>query len=467
MGEIQVVTNVRENALNMTPTNSANPPRLDRCDRQNVWAYYHRAWHLEDHLWQSLVGTEPFYLNPDSLRNLLIFYLGHSAAFYINKLLQVGLLEKPLNPVYEERFAVGVDPEKPQEIEGKFAQLRAVELASVWQYRQTVYNHIADLIQRTDFAISINSNHPLWALMMAIEHQYIHIETSSVLIRQLPAAVLRCPDGWKYYPDDGYTRLNEWISVPGGTVHLGKSPNSSTYGWDIEYGARTIQVEPFQVNKYLITNADFLEFIKAGGYENPVYWTATAWEWKTQQNINHPKFWVPDRQFSDSYQYRAMFDEIEMPFNYPVEVNYYEAIAYCHWYNEQTGQNARLMTEIEWHRVTYGLQSSGQVVSDYNLNLQWGSPNPVGTIETAQNAIGICDLRGNVWEWLSDHLTPLSGYEPHPLYEDYSAPYFDNQHQMMAGGSWVTCGTQALPYYRNWFRPNFYQHAGFRLAQPG
>lgn len=449
----------------MMQTACVPPPRLDRCDLQEVWAYYNRAWDLENQLWQSLVGDDPFYFNPDPLRNLLIFYLGHSAVFYINKLIQVELIQEGLHPAYEALFAVGVDPEKPDEIAGKFAQLCRAEVASVWQYRQTVYRCIADLIHHTEFGSPVTPNHPLWALMMAIEHQYIHIETSSVLIRQLPVEWVNRPAGWEYLPGNGYTHLNQLIPVAGGTVHLGKPQDSPTYGWDIDYGDRTIRVEPFQVSKYLITNREFLEFVKAEGYNNPTYWSAAAWQWKTQHSVNHPKFWITDRHAPEGYRYRALFDEVEMPFNYPVEVNYYEAIAYCRWYSERTGQHTRLMSEAEWQWAASGLQRYPQPVHDYNLDCQWGSPHAVGEIDTAQNETGVYDLRGNVWEWLSDHLTPLAGYAPHPLYEDYSASYFDTQHQMMAGGSWMSCGTEALPNYRNWFRPYFYQHAGFRLTQ--
>ena len=62
-------------------------------------------------------------------------------------------------------------------------------------------------------------------------------------------------------------------------------------------------------------------------------------------------------------------------------------------------------------------------------------------------------------------LTPLSGFETHFLYEDYSAPFLDNKHYRLAGGAWVSSGYSTSPFYRNWFRPYFYQHAGFRLAQ--
>ncbi|MFZ4728834.1 MAG: 5-histidylcysteine sulfoxide synthase [Pseudanabaena sp.] len=438
------------------------PPNLHRCDRPEILAYFQRAWQIEDSLMKSLVNPETFYTNPDPLRNLLIFYLGHSAVFYINKLVKVGLLDQRLNPDFERLFEIGVDPEKPEEIANIFHNLRQAEVTAVWQYRDQVYNAISELINNlTNMAPPINPEHPLWALMMAIEHQYIHIETSSMLIRQLPVDQLQRPESWQYAPANGYTTANEMIEVTGGTVRLGKPQDSNIYGWDIEYGDRTVNVATFQASKYLITNAEFLDFVKDGGYDNPDYWHEQSWAWKVENQIQHPKFWIPDAK---SYKYRAMFDEIVMPFDFPVEVNHYEAIAYCRW----KGNHTRLMSEAEWHLATYGsselAQASDSQAENYNLNLKFASPHPVGYLPQAKSDVGLYDLRGNVWEWLSDHLTPLTGYKPHYLYENYSAPYFDTKHNMMAGGSWITSGTEAERYYRNWFRPNFYQHAGFRVA---
>jgi formylglycine-generating enzyme required for sulfatase activity len=187
-----------------------------------------------------------------------------------------------------------------------------------------------------------------------------------------------------------------------------------------------------------------------------------ARDWKKLYNVQHPKFWIPDFMDKNNgkYRYRTTFDEIDLPLDWPVEVNYYEAMAYCRW----QGKDTRLMSEAEYNVATYG---NGLVedVDDYNLNFKFGSPSPVGMLETAKSPSGLYDLRGNVWEWLSDNLNPLSGYEPHFLYEDNSAIFFDTQHQMMLGGCWITNGTEALKYYRNWFRPNFYQHAGFRIVR--
>lgn len=438
------------------------PPNLTCCDREDVLLYFQHAWQIEDSLMKSLVNSETFYLNPDPLRNLLIFYLGHSPVFYINKLIRVGLLSDRLNPHFEMLFELGVDPEKPDDISSIFASLRNAEVSQVWEYRQQVYAAICELINNIAIALPITSEQPLWALMMAIEHQYIHIETSSMLIRQLPVDKLQRPHDWQYAPANGYTKQNEMLAVTGGVVQLGKSQDSHTYGWDIEYGDRAVNVETFFASKYLITNAEFLDFVKADGYTNQAYWQSQAWEWKTQNNIQHPKFWLPH---GDTYKYRAMFDELAMPFDFPVEVNHHEAIAYCRW----KGNNTRLMSEAEWNLATYGssaipIASIPKVTEHYNLNLKFSSPSSVGYSES-QSQSGLYDLRGNVWEWLSDNLTPLAGYQPHYLYTNYSASYFDTKHNMMAGGSWITSGTEAGKYYRNWFRPNFYQHAGFRIAK--
>ena len=181
--------------------------------------------------------------------------------------------------------------------------------------------------------------------------------------------------------------------------------------------------------------------------------------------MKHPRFWLVDDH--GNYQYRSMFDEMELPLDWPVEVNHYEAMAYCRW----KGEDIRLMTEAEWQLEAYGNNDvqenslESETTHNYNLNLKFGSPTPVGLLKKAESRSGLYDLRGNVWEWLNEDFNPLPGFKTHFLYENYSAPYFDNQHKIMLGGAWSTSGTEALKFYRNWFRPNFYQHAGFRIAK--
>ncbi|MBD2357317.1 5-histidylcysteine sulfoxide synthase [Tolypothrix sp. FACHB-123] len=436
-------------------------PTLNDCSSQSLLKYFENAWELEEKLMKSLVSEDSFYLNPDPLRNCLIFYLGHSPVFYINKLICVGLIKKRINSHYETLFEVGVDPETPAELNAVMQKMSWPEVAKVWQYREQAKEAIANVIVNTPLDLPIHQQHPFWALLMGIEHSRIHFETSSMLLRQLPVNCLKRPSEWDYAPSNGEIPENEMRLIAGGVVKLGKPQDDVTFGWDSEYGDRTVEVKAFLASKYLITNSEFLQFVQDGGYENSDYWDSESRNWQQLYNVQHPKFWISS---TDGYRYRTIFEEIDLPLDWPVEVNYYEAIAFCRW----KGENIRLMSEAEWNQALIYSQGDVSGVSnstEHNLNLKYISPSPVGMFAPTNNHTGLDDLRGNVWEWLGDTFNPLPGFQPHSLYLDQAAPFFDHKHQILLGGSWATNGSMALPTYRNWFRPYFYQHAGFRIAQ--
>ena len=433
----------------------AHIPQLDNCSSTILLNYFENSWEMEETLMKSIIKEETFYLSPDTLRNKLIFYLGHSAVFYINKLIQVGLLKNRINSQYETLFEIGVDPETPAELELAIQGVNWPDVEKVWEYRNKAKEEITAIINNTTLNLPIHQQHPIWALLMGIEHSRIHLETSSMLLRQLPIDKLKCPQGWNYAPSNGEIPDNQMREIAGGVVKLGKSEDDLTFGWDSEYGNLEVEVKPFLASQYLITNGEFLEFVQAGGYNNSNYWNAESWQWKQLYNVEYPKFWIAQE---NNYRYRATFDEIDLPLDWPVEVNHYEAMAYCQW----KGKNTRLMTEAEWNQALK-ISEDSRLSNNYNLNLQFISPTPVGMF-SENNQSGISDLRGNVWEWLSSTFNPLPGFKVHDLYPDQSAPFFDNKHFMMLGGSWATNGTMALPCYRNWFRPFFYQHVGFRIA---
>ena len=294
----------------MSSLKSKLPIFLDNCSHESLINYFQNSWELEDILMKSIIDDETFYLNPDPLRNPLIFYLGHSAAFYINKLIQVELLAKGINANYEILFECGVDPEHAEELNQAIAHINWPKVADLWQYRNTVYEVILEVIKNVPLELTIDQKHPLWALMMGMEHQRIHFETSSMLFRQLPTEKLEKPPGWQYAPSQQVTNNNDIILVPGGNIKLGKAKDNPLYGWDCEYGDRMVKVEPFFASQYLITNAEFMEFVYSKGYENQAYWDEKSWQWKEENKIKNPKFW---RLHNGEYFYRAMFDEIPLP----------------------------------------------------------------------------------------------------------------------------------------------------------
>ncbi len=434
------------------------PICLDTVSEQELQAYFTNTWEMYEVLFSAILPPEVYYEQPDPLRNPLIFYYGHTAAFYINKLRLANLLKEGINPRFEELFAKGVDPDSPQnlptrELWASFEEVKA--------YRRQVFECVSKVIAETPFALPITENAPFWALLMSIEHDRIHFETSSLLIRQLPKLFLQRPDSWQYARSLGNPPKNKLISVQGGTVTIGKPKDSNIYGWDNEYGTLEVKVNPFEATQNLISNAEFLIFVQDGGYENSSFWTEEGWHWKTDTDTHYPKFWVKEGQ---DFRYRAMFDEWEMPLDFPVEVNALEAQAYCAW----KGAAWRLLSEAEFHLIGASQLATKEdvVFSDkYNLSVLYGSPTPVGFMQSGQDESLFHDLFGNVWDWLQNDFYPLPQFEIHDWYDDFSLPYFDNEHSMMIGGSWASSGTSASKYYRLWFRRNFFQHAGFRLAK--
>ncbi|WP_017714407.1 5-histidylcysteine sulfoxide synthase [Prochlorothrix hollandica] len=443
-------------------TSPLDPPRLDACGRDDLRQYFRDTWAWEDGLMQTLVGEEPWYQQPDRLRNPLVFYLGHSPSFYVDRLCRVGLMAQPVNPDLETLFGIGVDPDTPAELAAVIEPLQWPSLEQVWHYRHQVREAVAAVIDRAPLTLPIDPDSPLWALIMGMEHSRVHLETSSMLFRQLPPQHLQRPPHWTYAPTPNAAPPNPLLELQGGLITLGKPWSDPYYGWDMEYGYRQERVQPFAASVYLVSNQEFLGFVEAGGYGNPAYWGEKGWAWAQGLERDHPAFWL--RRSPGNYGYRTVFEVIDLPWSWPVEVNHYEAMAFCRW----RGEGFRLLTEAEWTWAAAVEAPQSPDAWDYeafNLNLRFGSPSAVGSVATAKSATGLYDLRGNVWEWLGDNFNTLPGFQAHDLYPDHARLYCDPDHWLMLGGSWISNGTMAAPTYRNWFRPQFYQHAGFRVAR--
>jgi 5-histidylcysteine sulfoxide synthase len=436
------------------------PVTLHNLTTDTLRDYFVNTWQLTELLFSSIPNTAELYRQPDPLRLPLIFYLGHPAAFYVNKLCAAGLLKHQLNCSFDMLFAQGVDPDTPLDLR-QIAEWPPEE--AVRCYRDIVFRSVLDAISEITSCAGVEDADPLWAILMSIEHERIHFETSSVLIRQCPHHLLVTPRGWDYAPL-GTNRSGKryvMVDVPPGKVQIGKQITVPTFGWDNEYGELHVDVSAFQASNSLITNEEFSEFVLDGGYGRDDLWSLEGNEWKHEVNATRPRFWRNNG--GDGFLYRAMFAILPFPSEWPVEVNYHEACAFCKW----KGGGIRLLKEKEYMAIMDFPGTGARNVRDvdqFNLNLKYGSPCPAGLHCSSHQRGHFNDVRGNVWTWLSDHFYPLPGFNQHRLYPDFSSPFFGNKHRMMRGGSWASTGTSASQYYRLWFRPQFYQHAGFRVA---
>ena len=97
---------MRQQLLQRTPLLSGDDTAAKRAE---IRAYFHATFDRYEQLFETLRSDEAYYKKPISLRHPLIFYLGHTATFFINKLLLAGLIKERINPRMESMFAVGVD----------------------------------------------------------------------------------------------------------------------------------------------------------------------------------------------------------------------------------------------------------------------------------------------------------------------------------------------------------------------
>jgi formylglycine-generating enzyme required for sulfatase activity len=140
-----------------------------------------------------------------------------------------------------------------------------------------------------------------------------------------------------------------------------------------------------------------------------------------------------------------------MPWDWPVEVNTLEASAYCRWLTIKLGKAVRLPTEDEYYSLLkhIGFDHNKEVT---NIALAYSSPTPVDKFKSK----GIYDPMGNVWQWTRTPMYPFTGFEVHPVYDDFTMPTFDDQHNLLKGGSWVSTGNLAIPQSRYAFRRHFF-----------
>ncbi|KAH8075747.1 hypothetical protein JL720_10450 [Aureococcus anophagefferens] len=285
------------------------------------------------------------------------------------------------------------------------------------------------------------TNAVVWSFGMICEHERIHLETSTTLIRELPLECVRRPDHW---PLDHASAWAEGEDAPvelrrvaAGTVTLGKPRTHGSYSWDNEYGSRSIDVPAFECARTPVTNGQFLEFVRAGGYADPAHWTEEGWAWRSFRNTKWPHFWVSKGpQGLHDYALRLPFAETSaLPRGLPVEINKHEAAAYTAWLASTLGCDLRLPSEAEYARLRE-LRAK-----DVNLSLAYGSPSAVDA--GAQARLPFPSLAGNCWEYCEDWFAALPGFKASPLYEDFSTPCFDGQHALILGGSFVATGNEA------------------------
>jgi len=412
-----------------------------------------------------LVADEAYYDRPIGLRHPLVFYEGHLPAFSFNTLVTRALGGASIDPALEALFSRGIDPSEHDA--GRADADRWPSRAIVRQFVGEADRQMRAALARGDLD---RPGDPLLhrseAVFAILEHEAMHQETLLYMWHRLPFEHKRRPPAYRPRVD-GELPAQEWIHVPPGQVTLGADSAALPFGWDNERPGHVEDVGAFAIHRHDVTNAAFLEFVEAGGYEDESWWTPEDWQWVQKTGARWPLFW---KRRDEAWQWRGMFELLPLPMSWPVFVSHAEASAYTRW------RGLRLPTEAEYQRAAYGtpdgterlhpwgsaLPSPAHGVFDF---VSW-DPEPAGSHPAGRSAWGVDDLVGNGWEWTSTVFAPFPGFRPLPSYPEYSADFFDGQHLVLKGASPATARELLRPTFRNWFRPRYpYVYATFRCVQ--
>jgi len=442
---------------------SLYPVTLDGLDieakREEIRAYFHNTYDIFEKIFEVLKSDEIFYQKSEPTRHPMIFYFGHTATFFINKLVYMKIIKERINSEFESIFAVGVDEMEWDDLESSRYKWPKVE--DVREYRKKVRSLVDGLISSLPLTLPITQESPMWIILMGIEHERIHIETSLVLHRQMPLKNVKEVREFNICPHSSEAVKNEMIKIEGANVVLGKDKSHNLYGWDNEYGKYSQYVDDFKTSKYLVSNGEFMEFVKDGGYKNEEFWDDEGRKFLKISGAKHPAFWV----FEDGkFRYRTLCKLIDMPLDWPVDVNALEAEAFCRYKSKKDGVFYSLPSEAEY-RLIYDYAGLRDIPdfheSRANLNFyHYFSSCPVN--EFGFN--GIYDVVGNVWQWSRTPIFGFKGFEVHPAYDDFSLPTFDNRHALILGSSWASSGNLIMKHSRYAFRKHFPQNVGFRYV---
>jgi iron(II)-dependent oxidoreductase len=401
-----------------------------------------------------LIPPDFLYERPIAERHRFIFYLGHMEAFDWN-LLQGRLLnERPFDPALDRLFAFGIDPVDgglPSDQPADWPALTAVQRYTS-RIRRALDAGLARTVGNAAFGVLLNT---------ALEHRLMHVETLAYMLHQLPREG-KIPESQA--PVSASTHWTpEMIAIPAGHAYLGRSRSDPGFGWDNEFEAHSVDVPAFSIDRFKVTNGEFLAFMEAGGYRERSFWTDADWHWRSQQDITHPAFWKPA---SGGWRYLGMFNEFALPPDWPVYVSHAEASAYARWLGKW------LPTEAEWQRAAYddpqksfpwGEEAPGRQHGYFDFE-RW-DPAPVHAFPAARSGFGVDGVMGNGWEWTSSPFEPFSGFQAFEFYPGYSANFFDGLHYVMKGASMRTAASMLRSSFRNWFQPHYqYVYAGFRCA---
>lgn len=418
----------------------------------------------------------------DPLMSPMVWDLGHIGAFE-----ELWLVRRPGEVTSESELEEVYDAFRtPRSARGELA-LPAVR--RVTERMAEIRARALELLETVEF----EADNPLlrggFAWEMVRQHEAQHQETMLQTIQLVTSEAYvpverRGPPAGDAAGASAAT-VGEMVRVPGGPFAIGAPQGAFAY--DNERPRHRRVVGAFEIGRHPVTNGEYVEFVAAGGYEDPALWSEEGWTWAQKARLAAPQFWelaahpgppsAPDARAASRelglagwHRRTALGVEPLRPDAPVVHVCCHEAEAYARF------SSARLPTEMEWEKAAAWDPDDGRsrrwpwgeapLSADLaNLDQLRFGVDPVGARPAGRSAVGCEEMIGDVWEWTSTRFYGYDGFRAFP-YPEYSEVFFGPDYRVLRGASWATRPAVARNTFRNWDYPIRRQiFSGFRLAR--
>lgn len=369
-----------------------------------------------------------------------VWELGHSAFFYEFFLLRKFENPEPVMPGFDEiwdsfeihhrsRWKPGMVPEKSE----------------TFEYYHRILDSVRSIVNSPGL-----SEEAFYLAKYGIFHQNMHLE-SLIWARQtlgypVPQSFVSPEIEGRVLPD-----RNE-VEIPGGSYHIGIAHDAPFFSFDNERPGFEKEIESFTIDRHLVSNESFLEFVSdPGGYQNVDNWSFGGAQWLEDHDEKPgcPRYWSQvDGQWVEHF-----FDQVIPldPWRPVLHVTFWEAEAYCNW------AGRRLPDEFEWEAAARGTDGrlypwKGEMDSSLvDMDGIALGQLPVDALTGGQTESGCLQMLGTAWEWTTSQYLPYDGFVM-DMYPYMSTLQFGD-HKTTRGGSCATSSCLIRSTYRQAYFP--------------
>lgn len=405
------------------------------------------------------------------------WHLAHVSWFFETFLLQPHLPDyESIDPVYAYLFNSYYVQAGERHCRDRRGYISRPTVAQVYDYRAHVDEHMARLLENG----GAESPEVMALLETGLNHEQQHQELLLTDIKHVFSVNPLRPAYQRAAEDaaDRRTPALEWVAFGEGVYEIGHEGGG--FAFDNEEPRHRHYLNGFEIADRLVTNGEFLEFMRDGGYERSELWLSEGWAAVLENEWSEPFYWEPGDEAG--WKLFTLAGTLDVDPREPVcHLSYFEADAFARW------AGARLPTEQEWEVAVRGRPIRGNFVDSGRFHPAPLASEPDGRDSEGEgagsaassaaagdpdsaggrpNAGPLHQFYGDVWEWTRSQYSPYPGYEPPPgAIGEYNGKFMSNQF-VLRGGSCATSRSHIRPTYRNFFPADAcWQFSGLRLAK--